>query len=205
MAIVRDPELRWPAVGDQLFRASTHWADARVAKDTRERFSRMAEGYKRAGDLLTQHAEQDVVDRHNLVYPAVFCYRQYIELTLKECIEDYGSKIGIAPDRRHHGLVELWQRFEQILHSYGHNPNCSDVVVVGNHIAQFANIDPRSFTFRYAMEKDGSEFQIQRGELDLVNLRNVMETIYTFFDCVSSYFHSLVLQENYAADFPDII
>lgn len=198
MAMERDPEIRWPADGDQLFRASVHWAEARVARDTCERFYRMAEGYKRAGDLLTEHAEHDIVDRHNLVYPAIFCYRHYIELALKECIEDYGNKVGIAPDRRHHGLVELWHHFEKILRSYGHNANCSDVVVEGKHITEFANIDPRSMAFRYAMQKDGSEFEIKREEFDLGNLRTVMEAIYTFFDCVSSYLLSLELQENYA-------
>ena len=40
-------------------------------------------GYKRAGDLLVDQAATDVVDRPNVIYAALFCYRQSIELFLK--------------------------------------------------------------------------------------------------------------------------
>jgi len=42
----------------------------------------MPMGDKRAGDLLIDQAARDVVDRANVIYAALFCYRQAIELFL---------------------------------------------------------------------------------------------------------------------------
>jgi hypothetical protein len=179
---------------------STHWAsDAHVAKDAGERFYRMAKGSKRAGDLLAKHTDANVADRDNLVYSAVFCYRQYIELALKEVIEDYGDKIGVPPDRNNHKLCPLWGNVMLILkYYYGHDASeCPDIAVVGDHIAEFANIDEHSNTFRYPMQRTGQSFEIKNDQLNLAQLRDVMESIYTFFDCLASDLHSMELREDY--------
>ena len=49
----------------------------------------MAEGYKRAADLLIERAKESTQLRNMLVYPIVFCYRHYLELTLKAMLATY--------------------------------------------------------------------------------------------------------------------
>jgi hypothetical protein len=85
-------ETRLPKKGDRLFLESTWAYDAQVVRDPKERFYRMPMGYKRAGDLLIEQATANVVDRANVIYAALFCYRQAIELYLKSLIAEFWKK-----------------------------------------------------------------------------------------------------------------
>ena len=43
-------------------------------------------------DLLIERAAADVSDRANVIYAALFCYRQSIELFLKRLIDEFDVK-----------------------------------------------------------------------------------------------------------------
>lgn len=104
-----DFETRWPNDGDRLF-VEFAWAyDAHLVRDPGERFYRMPKGYKRAGDILIDRAAADVVDRRNIIYAALFCYGQSIELFLKRLIEEFGSGRLYSPKNTHE-LSLLWRR-----------------------------------------------------------------------------------------------
>ena len=62
---------RWPEAGDRLFVSG--W-DSFLAEGADERKYRLLQGYKRADDVLIQHALADVSERDNLIWPAVFGY-----------------------------------------------------------------------------------------------------------------------------------
>ena len=113
-----DFEARWPKGGDRLFVESAWAYDAYVVCDPRERFYRMPMGYKRAGDILIDHAEANVVDRKNIIYAAIFCYRQSIELFLKRLIEEFGKGKVYSP-KNTHDLSLLWERFMCIVNERG--------------------------------------------------------------------------------------
>ncbi len=53
-------------------------------------------GFKKAADLLVKNA-RTAYDRNTLIFPVLFLYRQYIELSLKEIIGDaqYLSKDSV--------------------------------------------------------------------------------------------------------------
>ena len=55
----------------------------------------------------------DVVDRPNVIYAALFCYRQSIELFLKRLIEEFGQGKVYSPHYTH-DLRLLWERFMDI-------------------------------------------------------------------------------------------
>jgi hypothetical protein len=85
-AILHRP-LRWPKAGDQLFKPSGEWdGNAHIANHPTTRLVLMLGGYKRAADLLVQHATADRADRDTLVFPIIFNYRQFLELSLKYLI-----------------------------------------------------------------------------------------------------------------------
>jgi hypothetical protein len=101
-----DLEQRWPRDGDRLF-VEASWAyDAHVVRDPKERFYPMPMGYERAGDLLIEHAGTHVVDKATVIYAALFCYRQSIELFLKRLIDEFGTKS--YPPKNTHDLSVLW-------------------------------------------------------------------------------------------------
>lgn len=71
-------------------------------------------GYQRAGDLLIERAAADVVDRANVIYAALFCYRQATELFLKRLIDEFGIETPHQP-KNTHDLAILWGRFMKIV------------------------------------------------------------------------------------------
>jgi hypothetical protein len=85
--------VRWPEAGDQLLSPGR---DSFLAQGPAERSYRLLQGYKRAGDILIQTALAERYDRDNLVFPALFNYRHYIELALKAIIEEHGEFAGIS-------------------------------------------------------------------------------------------------------------
>src|SRR5208337_1574853 len=118
MPDTEDFEARWPEEGDRLFIELERAYDAYVVRDPEERFYRLPMGYKRAGDILIDQAASDVVDRANVIYAALFCYRQSIELSLKGLIQEFGQGKVWSP-RNTHKLRSLWERFMCIANERG--------------------------------------------------------------------------------------
>jgi hypothetical protein len=107
----------WPRNGDRLFLESGWARDARIATDVGERFYRLATRYKRAGDILIDSAAADPADRNNIIYPALFCYRQCIELCLKRLLVNFGP--ADSDNAKSHDHRALWERFERLAADVG--------------------------------------------------------------------------------------
>ncbi len=174
-----DLEVRWPKDGDCLF-ATADWAfDAHVVKDPKERFYRLPLGYKRAGDLLVEQAMADVVDRRNVIYPALFCYRQSIELFLKRIVAEFGE----PSEKKNHNLAHLWSEFLEIANP---QPWCESELLdaVQKIVLEMHDADKMSDGFRFAADRKDNPFDFGDRQIDLVNLREVMQGIANFFECV---------------------
>jgi hypothetical protein len=55
-------------------------------------------------------------------------------------------------------------------------------VIVSKCILEFHRLDPHSFTFRYAMTKDGRVYPVSLAAINLPRLRETMEGIGHYFD-----------------------
>src|SRR5436305_1442713 len=78
---ILDAPYHWPAAGDRLFTAATEdEGGAGIEQSAYSRFVFMTNGYKDAADMLVQEALADPLSRYDLIYPIIYCYRQYIEL-----------------------------------------------------------------------------------------------------------------------------
>jgi hypothetical protein len=172
---------RLPAAGDRLF---VRGRDLFLAKEVDERNYRLLQGYKRAGDILIQRALADPYDRDNLVFPAIFNYRHYIELALKAIIEEHGPFAGVSLGPKNHKLIELWQLFVKVAAAFGYDYSDATVVALSGCIDEFAAVDPSSTAFRYASNLDGGTPTLPSDGLDLVRLHDVMNGIENFFECV---------------------
>ena len=179
---VEDLETRWPKDGDRFFVESAWAYDARVVCDPAERFYRLPMGYKRAGDILIDQALADVVDRRNIIYAALFCYRQSIELFLKRLIEEFGNGKVYAPKNTHE-LSQLWVRFMGIFKERA-NSESLGFSSVQNLITEMHKADQKSDGFRFPTDRDGSPFVFGDRGVDLDNLREVMQGLVNFFECV---------------------
>ena len=96
-----DREFRWPRAGDRPFTQSEKWHDnAYIEPHGHGRMVMMMTGYKRAADLMVERSVTDDVDRASLVYPIIFNYRQFIELSFSR-VESLGVN-SISLQRRQH-------------------------------------------------------------------------------------------------------
>jgi hypothetical protein len=126
--------------------------NALIAENNFTRLVLMMEGYKRA-DLAVAHSRERTSDRDFLVYPIIFNYRQFIELSLKYQLATHGREVGIAANWNTHNLESLWQEFQQMLDSYG-NPD-SDSADPSS--PQQSRSLPRSIPNRTPIATGGSE------------------------------------------------
>jgi hypothetical protein len=171
---------RWPGTGDQLLSPGR---DTFFATSPTERAYRLRRGFKNAGDTLVQAALADLADRGNLVFPALFNYRHYIELALKDIIDDHGAFAGVSLGTKSHKLPELWQLFVEIVVAFSNDCSDAAAVAVGRCVDEFAKIDANSTAFRYARNMQGDVPSLPSDGLDLVNLRDVMNGIENFLEC----------------------
>ncbi|WGM47826.1 hypothetical protein KOAAANKH_02711 [Brevundimonas sp. NIBR10] len=183
---------RWPQAGDRLFTVSPDWdGNATLVKPPHSRMVLMMTGYKRAGDLMVAHATDDRGDRDTLVFPILFNYRQFIELSLKYLIATYGPSVEVEAIWKSHDLSVLWTRFRTVVEGFGvADPDGADEAV-GRIVAEFAVVDPGSFSHRYPVDTKGRPIALALDHVDLVALADVMNTVDDYFTGCDGYLDAL--------------
>ena len=87
-----------------------------------------------------------------IIYPIVFLYRHYIELSLKQIVK-LGSPLmpeGKPASLDHHNLLDLWSSARPIIEKLCSESDVAHVEEAGRIILAFSEIDPNSEAFRYA-------------------------------------------------------
>lgn len=191
-----EAELPWPRAGDELFAPAEHpWMNAHIRPWGNESY---IIGYKAAGDALVERVEEQYIEADTLVFPIVFCFRQYLELLLKDVLSDARVYFDVdEPAPTAHSLLVLWRPLRLLL-ARRWPDDASDLDAVEAGIVQFDAVDRGSFAFRYATTPTG-ERSLPR-ELQQINLRNlaeVVERIGVFLEATAT----ALIEEHNAADF----
>jgi HEPN domain-containing protein len=175
-------EFRWPRQGDRPFvAADAPFDNANIANDGFTRLVLMMEGYKEAADLMVEAAAENRRMRDMLVFPIIFNYRQFLELSLKYQLATFGPAVGVEPNWRTHDLLELWGEFLEMLERYGTpDPDEADPIV-GEIVLEFAKIDPGSYSYRYPVDRQGRPLPVAYRDLYLPTLADVMEAVAGYF------------------------
>lgn len=185
-------DFRWPTKGDAPFTQSQAWGqNAHIEPYGHGRLVMMMTGYKKAADLIVAHVARDRHDGGALVFPAVFNYRQFIELSLKYLIATYGYTVGISAEWNTHNLKTLWQTFLRVLEGYGHEDTEGTDLVVEEIILEFSKVDPRSFSYRYPVDTKGNLVTLAHQEIDLHRLADVMHGLDGYFSGCDGYLDNL--------------
>jgi len=180
-------ELPWPRAGDHVFASGDDW-QMNACVNWGGGWSLYSIGYQRAGDCLVEQVAKDRGDADVLVYPIVFCYRQYLELMLKHVLIAARRSYGIEkPFKNLHPLLLPWAPLRELLERrWPDKPDELDAVE--NNLRQFDEVDEGSLAFRYATTKDGeSSLPAKMQHINLRNLAEVVERIGTFLEsCYSA-------------------
>ncbi|MCB1650330.1 MAG: hypothetical protein KDI25_12400 [Pseudomonadales bacterium] len=195
---ILNAEFRWPSKGDKPFVVSDDPFDnANIADDGFTRLVLMMKGYKEAADLMVERSAEDRSIRDTLVFPVIFNYRQFLELSLKYQLAVYGPPVDIQPNWTTHDLAALWSEFLAMLEHYGtEDPDEADPVV-GEIILEFAKIDPASYSYRYPVDRKGNPVPVAYSDLHLPTLADVMRAVDGYFTGCDGYLDSLVSASPY--------
>jgi hypothetical protein len=172
-----DLDTCWPRDGDSLFPKTERAIDTFIAGRAAERFYRLPKGYKAAGDILTEQISAGNIHEANLIFPALFCYRQSLELFLKSILERFGQGT-----RNTHDLKYLWDEYKRLVDERGH-ANTDGLEAAAKLVTEMHAADRRSDAFRFATDSSGGSFDFGDRRLDVVRLREAMQALQNFFEC----------------------
>jgi hypothetical protein len=173
-----DFEMPWPQKGDDPRALGGDWwhnACLNYMKGDGE-WSGYTRGYKMAGDICVAYVEQTHNDQDLLVYPILFNYRQYIELSLKTIIRDSRRLLdeqGDFPET--HNLLDLWNTAKPLLLRVNPQGDRADIRNVESCLRKFDELDPTSQSFRYPVNRGGAPSLPE--ELTHLNLRQVRDVV----------------------------
>lgn len=102
-------------------------------------------------------AANDLIDKgcpDLYVYPIIFCYRQYIELSLKNiCMSDMNKKDYIDfINKASHNLNIIWIEAKKHLNAF-EITDPQNIDFINKLVNDFNKLDPTSFAFRYPQDK----------------------------------------------------
>ncbi len=189
---ILNTDFRWPTRGDRPFVvADDPLNNANIAENEFNRLVLMTEGYKEGAALMVERSESAGSTRDVLVFPIIFNYRQFLELSLKYQLATYGPPVGVEPNWTTHDLAVLWGAFLEMLERYGTpDPDEADPIV-GEIILEFSKIDPASYSYRYPVDRKGNPLPITYRDLHLPTLAEVMKAVAGYFSGCDGYLHNL--------------
>jgi hypothetical protein len=208
----RYPALPPPRKGDKLFRGDLRdWKNNACLRDGDEYAYR--EGYRRGAQILVRAVEESACDQDFLVYPIIFLYRHHIELVLKRVITQAPYLIERALTKTEndhlekHRLDLLWQDFKPMASALTEAAGWDelpreDVEGIDDYIRQIFEVDPSSYSLRYAHSKKGDPSLPK--DLTHINLRHfgeLMERLANYLGGLEAAMCELKgLKQDYEAD-----
>lgn len=157
------------------------------------------EGYRRAGDILSDYVYSTSRFQDTLIYPILFCYRHHLELRLKEIIRSGRMLLDEGTDYDDgHSLVCLWNTSKKvIIKVIQETPN--EINLIDHFISEIDQIDASSDAFRYwetSKNKQRKKHLIGIRHIDIRNYRECMENIADFLDTISFGYNMLIDRKN---------
>lgn len=175
----------WPKDNEKLF--ITKGDSFEIAhyggNNTDNLFWGYIEGYKNAADSLIDSAiiNKDISFSNTVVFPIIFLYRQFIELSLKQiyivfCKGERELKQKNINNK--HDLLAIWDLIEADLYIDSDN---EIIKIVKKYIVQYHNFDKKAEKFRYPIDKNFNKSIESEGKINLPNLKKRMQELKNFF------------------------
>ncbi len=149
----------WPEPGRPFFQFKRSRPDAYTWM--RRSLDEYAYMYEQSADLLMEQASDAPGLLNVYAIPAVYLFRHFVELSLKDLLARAGRLVDEAvpvPDR--HRLEPLWIRLRKLLEDERVSESEDDRMtmdVVGDMIRELDSADGGSMSFRYPTGKAGKD------------------------------------------------
>jgi hypothetical protein len=143
-----------------------------------------ADAFKRAAELIIESVE-DTYDKNITIFPILYLYRQYVELTIKEIIS-YGKYMqGDNTQQGGHDLLSLWRSARSYIQKTNEKLSGEEyeksMSKLENYIKKLHKLDPTSQATRYPCVKsknlpNGSTLSFSNSET-IINLDDLLKEI----------------------------
>lgn len=151
---------------------------------SKKSFFSYSEGYRQAGESLYKEIQKcEPFHKRFLTYPMLFCFRQFIELRLKELIF-LGKKINDLPENFPliHEIGKLFDDYvNNILLRIDGNFEENLIANARNLVYELDKLDNKSMSFRYPVLKDDSP-SILLPNMNIDNFKVIMDRLSNFLD-----------------------
>lgn len=154
-------ELKPPpeSVGAPLAAGADDWMSNACLNWAGESWTLYAAGYFEAARILVEHVRVKRRDQDSLIYPIVFLYRQYLELTLKNLLEWAASYVGEPIHSNfNHSLLSPWKALPglcRLMDSETGQVALSNAArsEIDRLLSEFDALDRTSYAFRYPVDR----------------------------------------------------
>lgn len=179
--------LPWPDKDDDLLELGDDWTNNACLNYSSDELSIYSEGYKRAGNMLSDKLQKNRNGIDFLIYPLIFLYRHHIELELKIIIKEGNYLLEDEKVmRNHHKLHNLWDDAKKIIEEIWSDSPKDDLKTVEKTVLQLNDLDPGSYAFRYDRDKQGNKPNPDLNNIDIKKFSKVINNISAFFAGVST-------------------
>ena len=166
--------------GAKLFNESSNINDPRLMPNVKDNEIHFEYGYLGTTIFLLNIIEfgKSYLHKDSYMYPAMFCFRQYIENSIKTIILMYEPNYKSG-----HDLAESWKKLLRHINKIENDDD--EVEYVGSLINELQAIDSRATAFRYPgalnakYEENPHAFSML---IDVVELKHRVLQVYRFFD-----------------------
>lgn len=173
---------------DRFFRSSDNLNDTCINRGTIINEAHFPDSYFYTSMLLItmmQLTNSNSI-RDGLIYPALFSYRHYLELILKETLNLFECSDHLVKEviNREHSLAKLWNKLSP------HIDEGEDKDIVRNLVFELNSVDPKGELYRYPYEigDDGNKLtsSLPSGLYEIKTLKETMIKVYRFLDGINS-------------------
>src|SRR5262249_30470420 len=124
------------------------------------------------------------------LFPVIFLYRQFLELTLKDLIRQALNCLDRSPAfPQTHKLDDLWRAFRGLLDELDMDDDSDEMKQIGRLIDEFCAVDPMSQAFRYREDRKGNPSLPGMATIDVANVRAVIQKISVMLDGADEALH----------------
>ena len=143
------------SIEDRLFVESEDFRNSCLNRNNSVREIQLEESYfSNALFLLRLIYESDSnAVRDGFIYPALYSFRHYLELTMKDTLNIRAGrgKVADVVTNKVHNLNDIWTEFKKIV------PDDQEKDIIENLIKELSLSDPYSFNFRYTYDIQGNK------------------------------------------------
>lgn len=143
------------------------------------------EGYYEAARILATGLGES--GHSDLYYPMLYCFRHYVELSLKSLLKVYAKLADEEVGRKFvksHALMKLWGEAKRLIDKAASEDrkDAGRRKAVDRCLNELNDVDELSQTFRYATDTTGNTVEDRLAPVDLPQFTKTMKNLHSFFE-----------------------